>query len=76
LPAAINFSRGALTYRSHYAAVRDGAQTRLEVSRELVARCAARVLSNEDRRHLDELRDVLARDFRAQGGREVGETRT
>ncbi len=66
LPAAVNFSRGALTYRSHYAAVRDGAQTRLEVSRELVARCPGRVLSNEDRLHLIELRDVLARDFRAQ----------
>lgn len=65
-PAAVNFSRGALMYRSHYAVVRDGAQTRVEVSRELVARCAARVLSNEDRLHLDELRDVLARDFRAQ----------
>ncbi len=66
LPEGRNISQGVLTYRSRYEAVRDGQQMRLEITRELIARCTQRLLSINDRAHRDELREVLMKDFRAQ----------
>ena len=68
LPEAVNFSQGALTYRSSYQARREGGRTTLTVTREYIANCATRKLSRGDWKDLEALKVVVARDLRAQVG--------